>query len=27
VFLYLMAYGPGALSVDHWLARDSTARR
>jgi putative oxidoreductase len=27
VFLYLMAYGPGALSVDHWLARHSTARR
>jgi putative oxidoreductase len=27
IFLYLMARGPGVLSVDHWLARRRTARR
>ena len=27
VLLYLMARGPGALSIDHWLARRNAARR
>lgn len=27
VLLYLMAGGPGVLSVDHWLARRNPARR
>lgn len=27
IFLYLMARGPGVLSVDHWLARRRTSRQ
>ena len=27
VLLYLMARGPGVLSIDHWLARRNAARR